>query len=164
MAWLAVSTLSSRKGNWSSCQTPFPLVLLQHIEELEQLDRVQAAGDEVVVPGAVVVVDVHAEQAAVVDGHLGRVGRRLAAEHGMAEIEQDADIGQADLLDAQQRAGARESKLMCTRGSRGLYSMTNLRSGFSLGELADAIERVLPQRRRDRPGTGSPSRPGRARA
>ena len=29
---------------------------------------------------------------------------------------------------------------MCTRGSRGLYSMTNFRSGFSLGQLADAVE------------------------
>ena len=80
------------------------------------------ADDHVVVPLAQVVVDVHAEQPAVVDGQLGGVGRRLPAEQGVAEVEQDADVGQADLLDAEQGAGdgvettcARAARAACTR-------------------------------------------------
>src|SRR5690606_17153087 len=84
-----------------------PFVLPQHVEELEQLDRVEAAGDEVVVPGTVVVIDVHAEQPAVVDGELGAVGGGFTAHDRVAEVEQDADIGQADLLDAEQGTGHR---------------------------------------------------------
>src|SRR6185436_11485954 len=52
-----------------------PVVAPQGVEELEQFDRVYGSGDHVVVPAAQVVVDVHAEQAAVVDGQLRRVRR-----------------------------------------------------------------------------------------
>ena len=55
----AASTVSSRNGNWSSCQTPSQSLILQRVEELEDLGQVHRADDQVVVPAAQVVVDVH---------------------------------------------------------------------------------------------------------
>src|SRR5262245_28879632 len=76
-----------------------PLVLAQRVEELEQLDRMNRACDEVVVPAAQVVVDVHAEEASVVDRQLRGVGRRLAAVQRVTEVEQDPDVRQVELLE-----------------------------------------------------------------
>src|SRR3546814_10800229 len=53
-----------------------PLVLAQRIEDFEQLDRMDRPGDQIVVPASEVVVHVHAEQPAVIDRELRRVGDR----------------------------------------------------------------------------------------
>ena len=63
----------------------------------------------------------------------------------MAEIEQDADIGQADLLDAEQGAGDRVEAHVHARLAR-LVLDDEFEVGVLAGQLADAVERVLPQR------------------
>src|SRR3546814_16250192 len=45
-----------------------PLVLAQGVEKFEQFDRVDRSGDQIAVPAAEIVVDVHAEQPDVEGG------------------------------------------------------------------------------------------------
>ena len=122
----------------------FPLVLAQHVEELEEFNRVQTAGHEIVIPGAIVVVDVHAEQSAVINGQLGAVSSRFAAHDGVTEIEQDAHIWQADLLDAEQGAGNR-AEAHANAGLARLVFDDELQVRVFAGELPNAVERMLPQ-------------------
>src|SRR3546814_11823013 len=57
-----------------------PLVLAQGVEKFEQFDRVDRSGDQIVVPAAEIVVDVHAEQPAVVDrSEESRVGKECVS-------------------------------------------------------------------------------------
>src|SRR3546814_4579660 len=71
-----------------------PLVLAQGVEKFEQFDRVERSGDQIVVTAAEIVVDVHAEQPAVVDRELRRDGGRIAAVERVADVEQDTALGQ----------------------------------------------------------------------
>src|SRR5665647_2296391 len=121
-----------------------PVVLGQDVEELEELHGMYGAGDHVVVPAAQVVVDVHAEQAAVVDGELGGVGRRLASVKRMAEVEKDADVGQVDLLQGEQRARHRVVAHVDARLTR-LVLDDELEVRVLLRELRDPVHRHLPQ-------------------
>src|SRR5262245_56188665 len=79
-----------------------PPILAKHVEELEELDRMDRTGDQVVVPTPKVVVDVHAKQASVVDSQLCRVGWRLSAIERVAEVEEYSDVGESDLFNREQ--------------------------------------------------------------
>ena len=120
------------------------------------------ADDHVVVPAAQVVVDVHGEQQAVVDEQLRRRGRRLAAEQGVTEVEQDADVVDAHLLDAERGLGGGVPDHLVARLAR-LVLDDELEVGVGQRELAACRRRRASTARGGRPGTGSPSRPGRAR-
>ena len=134
---------SSRNGNWSSCQTPVPVVPAQRVEELEGLHQVHRADHHVVVPAAEVVVDVDREQLAVVDAQLGGVGRGLQAVQGVPEVEQDAEVVQADLLDAQQGARRVRKDDLVTRFARlVLDHELDLRVGAD--QLAQTVDGQLP--------------------
>ena len=84
-----------------------PVVDLQGVEELEDLDGVDGADDHVVVPAAQVVVDVHPPQQPVVDEQLRCGSGRVAAEQGVAEVQEDADVVHPHGLDAQSGLGGR---------------------------------------------------------
>ena len=124
---------------------PFPAVLAQRVEELEQFDRVHSAGDHVVVPAAQVVVDVHPEQPPIVDRQLGGIGRGLPAEQGVAEVEQDAHVRQPDLLDAEQGAGHRVEAHVHPWFAR-LVLDHKLQVRVLARQLADSVQRGLPER------------------
>src|SRR4030095_13417381 len=79
-----------------------PVVLAQCVEELEGLHQMHRADHHVVVPATEVVVDIDWKQPASVDAQLSVVGRSFEDVHGMAEVEQDAQVVQPNLLDGQQ--------------------------------------------------------------
>ena len=87
-----------------------PVVLAQRVKELERLDQVHRTDHHVVIPAAEVVVDIDREQPARVDAQLCGVGRGFQAVHGVSEVEQNAEIVQPDLLDAQQAFGPRSER------------------------------------------------------
>src|SRR5215207_3890891 len=120
-----------------------PVVLPQRVEELKSLDQVNRADHHVVVPTAEVVVDIDREQPASIYAQLRSVGGRLQAVYGMAEVQQDAQIVQSDLLNGDQgTSGIRKDDLV-TRLARFVFDH-KLDLRMSPDKLAQAIDRQLP--------------------
>ena len=132
-------------------------------EELERLDQVDRADGQVVVPLAPVVVDLDREEAAVLVHERQHVGGRLLGEQRVAEVDHDADVVAAGLLDAEQRARRGRPAEVRPR-LLGLVLDRDADAVVHLGDGAHAVDARASTARGSRPGRGSRSRPGRARA
>src|SRR5688572_25635969 len=120
-----------------------PVVLPQRVEELKGLHQVNRADDHVVVPTAEVVVDINSEEPASINAQLRSVGGCLQAVYGMAEVQQDAQIVQSDLLNGDQGTGGIREDDLVTRLARFVFDH-KLDLRVSPDQLAQAIDGQLP--------------------
>ena len=140
-----------------------PARLVQCVEELERLHQVDRADDHVVVPAAVVVVDVDREQSVARHDQLAASAGDLSAVEGVAEVEQDADVVATGLLDREQGDGrARRRTSGC--GARAACTRWRTAGRESWSASSRTPRPSSSTGRGGWPGTGSRSRPDPATA
>src|SRR6476660_4911772 len=138
-------SLNAVLPEWELIKLPYavPVVFAQCVEELERLHQVYRADHHVVVPAAEVVIDVDREQSAGVDAQLRCIGWGFQSVHGMSEVEQDAQIVQADLLDAEQGTRRVRKDDLVTWFARLVFDH-ELDLRVRRDQLAQPVDRQLP--------------------
>ena len=156
-------TLSSRNGNWSSCQTPSQLFLRSVWKNSNVSTRcTEPTTMSSSQPRKLSLTSIANSRPASMHSCAASAGvsspyREWPKSSRMPRLSRPTCWMAS-------RVRAAFGKMILFRGSRGLYSMTNLMSGWALTQLAQRRRRPASRCRGSRPGTGSPSRPGRTRA
>ena len=143
MACFAACTLSSRNGNWSSCQTPSqPLrrsVWKNSNVSTRCTEPTTMSSSQ---PRKLSLTSI-AKSLPGVDAELGRVGRGLQPVERVPEVEQHAEVVAAGLLDGEQRPGrVREDDLVARLARLVLDHELDLR--VRAAELAQRVHGVRP--------------------
>ena len=105
-----------------------PVVLAQRVGKLKGLDQVHRADHHVVVPAAEVVIDIDGKQPARIDAQLRSVGGNSRPYMEWPKSSRMPRLSSPTCCMAI-RVRAAFGKMILLRGSRGLYSITNLISG-----------------------------------
>jgi hypothetical protein len=117
-------------------------------EELEGTERIDAGDREAVVVLPVAVVEVDAEQPAAGERERRRRRRPLARHQGVAEVEGDADVRQADVGGEQERLTHRADQRDEGVAAIGwLVLDADPHGGRVVGHAADPVDRRCPGRR-----------------